>query len=67
MTKQDYVLIAMVIRQCGLYSRNNSDAETMRLTLASHLATAFRGDNPRFDSSRFLKACNAEAQEIGHD
>lgn len=69
MTKKDYELIAGVI----LYNRNQSglplDGETKedkamiagyRVALndvAYMLAESMQRDNPRFDRSRFLKAC----------
>lgn len=50
MTRKDFVLISDVIR-------NATMGETERAALASQMATALYGTNPRFDRGRFERAC----------
>ena len=37
--------------------------EELRLTIATHFADLFQQDNPRFDRTRFLKACKGDNSE----
>jgi len=55
MTKQDFELIARVVREATF----TADAVTMRRSLATEFADALTATNPRFDRVRFLKACVA--------
>ena len=52
MSKKDYVLIAKVFA-------DNNGIENVQ-ALAVQLAKVLGGENPRFDSGRFLKACGVE-------
>lgn len=53
MTKKDYVLIASVFANHDNEIRSIAD-------VAEGLADMLERDNPRFDRSRFLKACGIE-------
>lgn len=69
MTRKDYELIAGVLaynrRQMGLPERNESATDSATRIgyevalndVAYMLADGCHRDNPRFDRSRFLKAC----------
>ena len=63
MTRKDYELIAAAIgqaRQATSINRNASKREAggkAILLSAIGLASHLQQDNPRFDQSRFLKAC----------
>ena len=50
MTKKDFVFIARVIAQANV---TPDTRYTMAITFASELADA----NPRFDTARFMRAC----------
>lgn len=63
MTRKDYELIAAAIKathdridQQTDFSHNGEQQRGVRRT-AAHLADALAHDNPRFDRTRFLKAC----------
>lgn len=71
MTKKDYELIADAIIGEAFTSYNPSDEDFDLVDgmdydtveqLAGAIADALKRDNPRFDRSRFLKACGLEAQ-----
>lgn len=77
MTRKDYVLIADTIAQ---FSRDIANDEGLTLstkgravlsgervalqTIAHRLAYQLRQDNPRFDRSRFINACQLDAERI---
>jgi hypothetical protein len=77
MTRKDYVLIADTIAQ---FSRDiaseqfatESQAGIVMLageraalhTLSHRLAEQLRNDNPRFDRSRFIDACQLDAERL---
>ena len=62
MTRKDYQLIADVLRERGTQA-DKSDAPWMKgfrsahVALARDFADALAADNPRFDRTRFFKAC----------
>lgn len=59
-SKKDYEAIAAIFadQTTADPTNTNSPEQTMRLVLARQLATYFEQDNPRFDRSRFMRACN---------
>ena len=62
MTRKDYELIAAALRRssCEVADRTSDYGDGVRTQFnvtASMLATALESTNPRFDRSRFLKAC----------
>ena len=64
MTRQDYVEVARIIRDCTF---DNAAAEAPhpmeyvdRAQLIAALADYFKRDNARFDRGRFLAACEAK-------
>jgi hypothetical protein len=77
MTRKDYVLIADTIAQ---FSRDIANDEGLTLstngkavlsgeraalqTIAHRLAEQLRQDNPSFDRSRFINACQLDAERI---
>lgn len=60
MTRKDYELIAAVfaanVKRLPA-SPGFDGARGATKVLAEDLADSLRGDNPRFDTARFLKAC----------
>lgn len=63
MTKKDFEAIAAVVRDAGGYvsamkESDKQSAEDMRNRIARDLARELRGQNGRFDTERFLRACN---------
>jgi len=54
MTKQDYEIIAGVIKGLPMYPTKK--------VVAKRFATRLEYDNPRFNRERFLKACESEAE-----
>ena len=69
MTRKDYVAIAEAINVSSLrgydprewgqsYLNGREDALTV---VARNIADVMQADNPRFDRSRFLKACGVTA------
>jgi hypothetical protein len=77
MTRKDYVLIADTIAQ---FSRDIAHDEGLTLstngkavlsgeraalqTIAHRLAEQLRQDNPSFDRSRFINACQLDAERL---
>jgi hypothetical protein len=77
MTRKDYVLIADTIAQ---FSRDIASDEGLTLTtngravlsgeriglqtIAHRLADQLRQDNPSFDRSRFIDACQLDAERL---
>lgn len=59
MTKQDYELIARVIRRRAENAKTALTAAVWR-QLAQDFADELARDNERFDLARFLKACGVE-------
>lgn len=57
MTKKDYELVADVISEMLDKTRDGSDMNRHFRQLARGLAARFAEDNPKFDSNKFLKAC----------
>ena len=77
MTRKDYVLIADTIAQFGrdiahdeglTLSTNGkavlSGERAALQTIAHRLAEQLRQDNPSFDRSRFINACQLDAERI---
>lgn len=77
MTRKDYVLIADTIAQmsrdiandehCALSDTGRAVASGERAavqTIAHRLAYELQRDNPRFDRSRFIDACQLDAERI---
>lgn len=78
MTRKDYVLIADTIAQFSRDIAIDGDSEYLTdrarairdgerdalVTLAHRLADQLRQDNPRFDRSRFIDACQLDAERI---
>ena len=62
MTRKDYVKIAKAINgSTAIYSDLTLSIETvLKNYLISELCVIFKEDNPNFDNSRFIKACNEE-------
>ena len=58
MTRKDYIKIAKAIN--GSTSLNLSDEIVLKNNLISELCVIFEEDNPNFDRTRFLTACNEE-------
>lgn len=58
MTKKHFEMLAQLIKEhsAEVYSKENSPARAMH-TLAEKLANKLTQENPRFDRSRFLRAC----------
>lgn len=57
MTRKDYILIASTIAEVrAKYARGHAANEFLD-TVAIELADKLARDNPRFDRTRFLKAC----------
>ena len=54
MTRKDYVLIASLIKA---QRKPHNDTETVN-EIAFSLADAFEEENPNFDRTRFLWACD---------
>lgn len=56
MTRRDYEALARII--CAMREDYDAPAlEAVWLSMASKIVAHFAHDNPRFDRSRFLKAC----------
>ena len=64
--KKDYELVARILRDAQreynataarIDYEGNAGSSFMLLTIATHFANEFQRDNPRFDRTRFLKAC----------
>jgi hypothetical protein len=77
MSRKDYELIADIIAQFNRDIANEqfdsqSEAGTLVLageraalhTLSHRLADQLRQENPRFDRSRFINACQLDAERI---
>lgn len=60
MTRKDYELIAKVITDT--FGSYDIDALRSKGALVCEMVSALMDDNPRFDSSRFLAACNKKEQ-----
>lgn len=60
MTKEDYELIAKVIRE--MEDKYDGDDWTVNGTIflyAKNFAMALRAENPKFDFDQFMEACGA--------
>lgn len=61
MTKKDYVLIVEAIWRSGYVKDKNKirqePKENMRKLIASDLTSSLANENPKFDRSKFLRAC----------
>jgi hypothetical protein len=77
MTRKDYVLIADTIAQVSrdIASDQSPDASDRHrailsgerlatYTIAHRLAEQLHQDNPRFDRSRFIQACQLDAERL---
>lgn len=64
MTKKDYVALASIIRNnLAIFSSSEGGYEGERHAIkevAGDLSAVLEKDTPRFDRSRFLKACGIE-------
>ena len=58
MTRKDYVKIAKALSE----STTNSDSDEFvsKPYVIAKLCVIFKEDNPNFNNSRFIKACNEE-------
>ena len=66
MTRKDYNLIAEAIKNAKAASADYTDpfqAENGTWEAARYLAYAFRRENPRFDTARFMEACGFSATD----
>lgn len=61
LTKKDFQMIATVIWRAGYVADKNNikqvAREKMRVLIASGFIGELKKSNPKFDESRFLKAC----------
>lgn len=62
-TKKDYEAVAKIMRAAARWQNADNSAifheqEWMRLKIATLFADLFETENPRFDRTRFLKACD---------
>ena len=57
MTRKDYILLAVAIRESRIYDPTEATAPAQREFTARCIAAALARDNPRFDRDRFMKAC----------
>lgn len=63
MTRKDYVALAEALREARVDIQCKEPAEHVSTLkdgvsyAADHIADALAADNPRFDRTRFLKAC----------
>lgn len=59
MTKKDYIIIAHVIANYVAVCKNVDDVETEKFLnkMVADMCEEFANHNPRFDSSKFTKAC----------
>lgn len=61
MTRKDYVAIAEAIKRTREALPTNADLEHNAVCrTARNIALVMLNDNPRFDVSRFLKACGVQ-------
>lgn len=61
MTKKDYIMLAAVMKACRP-SASTPDADPSWKKwdeIIDELIPKLRADNPRFDVTRFMEACNA--------
>lgn len=62
MTKQDYIRIARAVSEARAEARDNGTREAARQRgidqVVLELVRELRADNGRFDSARFVSACN---------
>lgn len=62
-TKKDYEAVAKIMRAAARWQNADHksvifhEQEWMRLKIATLFADLFETENPRFDRTRFLKAC----------
>lgn len=61
MTKQDFEMIAKVIAEMQSDLDHKVYVEILPIHVAERFAGVLRAKNPRFDTSRFLKACGVQA------
>ena len=61
MTRKDYQLIASIIKSEAEAWKPNSTQAVMCDQFAKAFAQKLAEDNPRFDASRFFKACEPTA------
>jgi len=59
-TKKDYELVASIVGSVAQRYGDGSDGQRAVRQVAGNLASGFALDNPRFDRSRFLMACERE-------
>lgn len=62
MTKKDYELIARLLgnKYKQVQSWTNLEAQCLTLAYLEDFVLAFEQNNPKFDRSKFLKACGLE-------
>ncbi|MGH7179106.1 MAG: hypothetical protein ACREJC_17140, partial [Tepidisphaeraceae bacterium] len=59
MTRKDYILLAVALRNARPPDGETRNARLAWLAAVCGVADACTRDNPRFDSDRFLNACDA--------
>ncbi len=68
MTKKDYKIIAEAIWRSGFIQDKNSirqqAKEDMRRLITYDLASSLANENPRFDKTKFYKACGISDSEF---
>jgi hypothetical protein len=66
MTRKDFEIVATALRQGTAYAcyQNSSHARNQHALMCNDMATSFSGLNPRFDRSKFLKACGLDDETI---
>ncbi len=63
MTKKDYIKLADTIKACGAIPNDfnqqgiKPDTYILKAMFVNRLCGILKGDNPRFDEERFIKAC----------
>lgn len=62
MTRKDYVAIAQIIQNVRYLVDRDGESDHIA-EVARQLANYMRGDNPRFDRSRFMQACGIEVKQ----
>ena len=60
MSRKDYEAIARAIRDSRPHDFVNTEPHFVRRQIALALADVLANDNPRFDRTRFLDACEVE-------
>lgn len=62
MTRKDFEMVANVLRDARVSGAEKSPAEEALIDdIAAHFAQELSYTNPRFDRSRFLRACGVRS------